>query len=163
MNTIKPTPIESVEYIDKTEDVGFASPSLENVKIISKIEDFFALRDEWNAINFDSPKGTIFVSWEWLYTWWETYGNDGSRKLYILTCKNRQNELIGIAPFQIIYNSKKYFPCSRQLIMLGTGETDGCCVFGEYMDLIIKSGYETDSNQVFCRFFNTAQELYGME
>ncbi len=113
------------------------------VEIVSTIGDFFALRDQWNAINNKSPKGTIFLSWEWLYTWWETYSDDGDRKLYILTCKNCQNKLIGIAPFQIINNTKKYFPCSRQLVMLGTGETDGSCVFGEYMDLIIQPRYET--------------------
>lgn len=112
------------------------------VEIISKADDFFALRDDWNSINSDSPKGTVFTSWEWLYTWWETYCDDGNRQLYLLTCKNNANELLGIAPFQIINNPKRYFPCSHQLVLLGTGETDGSFVFGEYMDIIIKPSQE---------------------
>ena len=113
------------------------------VEVISSNDDFFSLREEWNEINDSSVKGNIFVSWEWMYTWWETYQKQGKRNLYILICTNINNELLGIAPFQIVNNPKKYFPCSRQLIMLATGETDGCEVFGEYMDLIIKPGQES--------------------
>lgn len=114
-----------------------------SIEIISNSEDFFALREQWNKINENSSNGNIFVSWEWLYTWWETYQKQGTRTLYILKCTDINNQLLGIAPFQIINNPKKYFPCSRQLVMLGTGETDGSLVFGEYMDLVIKQGHET--------------------
>jgi hypothetical protein len=113
------------------------------IDVINTSDEFFALREEWNEINDNSIKGNVFVSWEWMYTWWETYQKQGNRNLYILKCTNIHNELLGIAPFQIINNPKKYFPCSRQLILLATGETDGSLVFGEYMDLVIKQGHET--------------------
>ena len=113
------------------------------VDVISNIDDFLALRQQWNEINEHSLKGNIFISWEWLYSWWETYQNQGNRSLYILCCTNSDNELLGIAPFQIVNNPKKYFPCSRQIKLMGTGETDGSLVFGEYMDLIIKREHET--------------------
>ncbi|WP_299875930.1 GNAT family N-acetyltransferase [uncultured Cocleimonas sp.] len=134
------------------------------VSIISKTEEFFTLRNQWNAINESSPKGTVFVSWEWLYTWWETYAKDGNRQLYILTCTNNRNQIIGIAPFQIINNPKKYFPCSRQLILLGTGETDGSYVFGEYMDLIIQQGQEQRVIDCFSSFLTKNNDLWdGMK
>ncbi len=85
------------------------------VDVISNIDDFLALRQQWNEINEHSLKGNIFISWEWLYSWWETYQNQGNRSLYILCCTNSDNELLGIAPFQIVNNPKKYFPCSRQI------------------------------------------------
>lgn len=125
------------------QNVEVAVNPYNRVEIISEIDDFFALREQWNEINDGSTKGTVFNSWEWMYTWWETYKKQGNRSLYILSCTNIHNELLGIAPFQIINNPKKYFPCSRQLIMLATGETDGSLVFGEYMDLVIKQGHET--------------------
>ena len=124
-------------------NIEVAANPFNRVEVISDIDDFFAMRVAWNEINDISPKGNLFTSWEWLYTWWETYHRQGNRNLYILKCTNTHNDLLGIAPFQIVYNPKKYFPCSRQLVMLGTGETDGSLVFGEYMDLLIKQGHET--------------------
>lgn len=112
------------------------------VQLIETEEEFSALSDEWNALNEHSEKSQFFVSWEWLFSWWQTYKKDASRKLYILCCYE-ENTLLGIAPFQIVNNPRRYFPCSRQLVMLGTGETDGSYVFGEYMDLIIKPEYES--------------------
>jgi CelD/BcsL family acetyltransferase involved in cellulose biosynthesis len=108
-----------------------------NVQLITTEDEFLALRSQWNALNDHSEKSQFFVSWEWLFTWWQTYKSDSIRQLYILCCYEN-NILIGIAPFQIVNNPRHYFPCSRQLVMLGTGETDGSYVFGEYMDLIIK-------------------------
>ena len=132
-----------------------SSTALSNrISVITKTDEFFALREQWNAINQSSPKGTIFVTWEWLYTWWETYRKDSNRQLYILTCTNNRNQIIGIAPFQIINNPKKYFPCSRQLILLGTGETDGSYVFGEYMDLVIQFGQEQRVIDCFSSFLS---------
>lgn len=134
------------------------------ISVITKTEEFFALRDQWNVINQSSPKGTIFISWEWLYTWWETYCKDGNRQLYILTCTNNRNQIIGIAPFQILSNPKKYFPCSRQLILLGTGETDGSYVFGEYMDLLIQPGQEQRVVDSFSSYLTKNNTLWdGMK
>ena len=113
------------------------------IDVINDIEDFFALREQWTEINENSPNGNVFSSWEWMYTWWETYLKQGKRNLYILKCTNIYNDLLGIAPFQIISNPKKYFPCNRQLVLIATGETDGTSVFGEYTDLVIKKGHET--------------------
>ncbi|MEE9328021.1 MAG: GNAT family N-acetyltransferase [Cocleimonas sp.] len=113
-----------------------------NVRLITTEDEFLALRDQWNSLNDHSKKSRFFVSWEWLFTWWQIYKKDFSHKPYIICCYEK-NTLVGIAPFQIINNPRRYFPCSRQLVLLGTGETDGSYVFGEYMDLIIKPEYES--------------------
>ena len=114
------------------------------ISLVNSQEAFHVLYEEWDSLNKHCAKGNLFTSWEWLYTWWEIYQNDGKRQLYILTCKDENNKIIAIAPFQIATNPKKYFPCNRQLIMLGTGETDGSYVFGEYMDLLIEPGHEDE-------------------
>lgn len=114
------------------------------IQVVETQSAFQALYEEWDALNSRCSKGNLFTSWEWLYTWWEIYKNDGQRQLYILLYKDKNHKTLAIAPFQIINNPRKYFPCNRQLIMLGTGETDGSYVFGEYMDLLIEPGYETE-------------------
>jgi len=123
---------------------------------ITTIDEFRALQSEWNALNEQSGKGTIFSSWEWLFTWWETYQKDSLRELYILTYREN-GELQGIAPFQILNHPRKQFPCSKQLILLGTGETDGGLVLTEYLDLIIAPGKEAQVINAFSNVLNQEQ------
>ncbi len=134
--------------------------SLLTITVVTTSESFNLLREDWTDLNEQSSKGTIFSSWEWLYTWWKTYHNDGQRKLYILTCYDQDKNLIGIAPFQILNNPKRYFPCSRQLLFLGSGETDGSMIFGEYMDLIIKVNHEEDVIDLFSNFLLKNKSLW---
>lgn len=115
---------------------------------ITTTDEFRELQAEWNKLNDLSAKGTLFSSWEWLFSWWEIYQTDALRKLYILTY--RENGVLhGIAPFQILNHSKKQFPCSKQLILLGTGETDGGLVLTEYLDLLITPGKEVTATAEF--------------
>ena len=118
------------------------------VSCITNIDQFRMLKAEWNDLNNQSKKGTIFSSWEWLFTWWDTYQKDALRELYILTFRENE-QLHGIAPFQILNYPKKQFPCSKQLILLGTGETDGGLVLSEYLDLIITPGKESEVISAF--------------
>ena len=118
------------------------------VSCISTTDDFRQIKDEWNALNDHSEKGTLFSSWEWLFSWWEIYQKDAERKLHIL-CYREKGVLHGIAPFQILNHPKKQFPCSKQLILLGTGETDGGLVLTEYLDLIVTPGKETSVINAF--------------
>jgi len=118
------------------------------ITCITTTEEFQALQAEWNALNDLSEKGTIFSSWEWLFSWWEIYQNDAIRELYILSYREN-GKLHGIAPFQVLDYPKKQFPCSKQLIFLGTGETDGGLVLTEYLDLLVTPGKETEVINAF--------------
>ena len=115
---------------------------------ITQIDEFRSLREEWNELNDLANNGTVLSSWEWLFSWWEIYQHDADRELYILSCRH-EGKLVGIAPFQILNHPKRYFPCSKQLMLLGTGETDGGLVLTEYLDLIIEPGIETRVTQEF--------------
>jgi len=161
INSIEQNKRDILDYSDiNNEHIEVAVKPYNRVDVISNIDDFLDLREQWNEINDHSQNGNIFISWEWLYTWWETYQKQGNRSLYILSCTNIDNELLGIAPFQIVNNPKKYFPCSHQLIMLGTGEADGSLVFGEYMDLIIKQGHETAVISDFSDYLEQHKNLW---
>jgi len=121
------------------------------VNTITSIDEFRALREEWNALNERADKGTVFSSWEWLFSWWEIYQHDGNRQLHILCCY-QADTLVGIAPLQIINHPTRYFPCSKQLMLLGTGEVDAGKVLTEYLDLII---HAEESSAVVGAFTNT--------
>lgn len=126
---------------------------------ITHIDEFRSLREEWNALNDRASKGTVFSSWEWLFSWWEIYQHDADRKLYIHICR-RHGKLIGIAPFQILNHPKRYFPCSKQLMLLGTGETDGGLVLTEYLDVIAEPGFESRVTEEISNGLMDQQDLW---
>jgi CelD/BcsL family acetyltransferase involved in cellulose biosynthesis len=129
------------------------------ISVINQLSDFAAMRDEWNQLNQRSEKGTIFSSWEWLYSWWEIYQDQGDRELFILSLR-KDGELIALAPFQILNHPKKYFPCSKQLILIGTGETDGGLVLSEYLDLIIEPGAVSHAVSAFTNYLMDKQSQW---
>ena len=139
-----------IKQAHKTNATKFDSHAY-RIEIVSDQQSFAQLSDQWSSLNHSFSKGTVFISWEWLYTWWEVFQDDGNRSLFILVCRDMNQTLVGIAPLQILNNPKRYFPCNRQIVFLGTGETQGDDIFGEYMDLLIKPGHETQ----VCLAFST--------
>lgn len=135
-------------------------PELLNITVLTGSKEFASLKTRWNQLNDHSPRGVIFCSWEWLYTWWEIYRNDGNRTLYILTAQDQNGELLGIAPLQIVTNHKRYFPSSRQILFLGAGETGKHAVFGEYVDLLIKPGAENQVCDAFSAYLYQNRALW---
>ncbi len=127
---------------------------------LSDTQSFAQLRNEWTRLNDAFARGTVFISWEWLFTWWEVFQDDGKRKLFILVCRDQHNTLLGIAPLQLVNNPKRYFPCNRQLLFLGTGETGDESIFGEYMDLLIKPGHESPVCMAFSNYLFKHQSLW---
>lgn len=139
-------------------------PQNYKIDLVTTNYAFNALCDDWCLLNDNSLKGNLFTSWDWLNTWWDIYKDDGKRQLYILKYTDYEGKLIGLAPFQIVSNPKKYFPCSRQLIMLGAGEMNGSSIMGEYMDLLIIPGYETVVISAFSEFlFENKSKWDGMK
>lgn len=103
--------------------------------------DFLKLRDDWNRLLNQSNNDTIFITWEWLYTWWKTFGQTGSRQLFIIIVREK-GELVGIAPF-IKRQIKAFGIVNRtRLELLGTGEDEKDEVCSNYMDFIVIPGME---------------------
>ena len=129
------------------------------VSTITSIDEFRTLKTEWNSLNDRAAKGTLFSSWEWLFSWWEIYQHDAKRQLHILCCY-QEDTLVGIAPFQILNHPKRYFPCNKQLMFIGTGETDGGLVLSEYLDLIIGTEETAPVIGAFTNMLMTQQDLW---
>ena len=49
--------------------------------------EFGALRDDWNALLCRSAADNIFLTWEWLHTWWEHFGSN--KNLLLLAIEDR--------------------------------------------------------------------------
>ncbi len=80
-----------------------------------------------------SSSDTVFLTWEWMVSWWKSYG--AGKRLCILKIE-RDGDLIGLAP---LYQQefRKFGFAYRGLYWVGDGSSDS-----DYLDLIARRGEE---------------------
>lgn len=98
---------------------------------------------EWNELLRASAADTLFLTWEWISTWWRHYGN--GRPLYALGARE-QKQLVGIAPFYLdsVPRLGVQWNCLK---LIGDGSNDS-----DYQDLIVHAGYERDAVHAWVDF-----------
>jgi len=69
------------------------------VERIRDPESLEELKDSWNELLFSSKQNCIFLTHEWISSWWKCFSEDNS--LEILIFKDEKGSLVGIAPFMI--------------------------------------------------------------
>jgi CelD/BcsL family acetyltransferase involved in cellulose biosynthesis len=105
------------------------------LKVISKDDEFRALAPQWNDLLDRSPSDSIYLTWEWLFTWWETFGGPG-RQPHIITIHDASSRLVGILPLIITEKVECQIIRLKVLEFLGTGEAENDEVCSNYLDLI---------------------------
>jgi len=104
------------------------------IETIVEVEGFRRLRREWNELLSTSPSASLFLTWEWMFTWWKHLG--GRRRLSILVVRCA-GELIAIAPLALRPPDYGRLAPFSSLEFLGTG-----FVGSDYLDLIVRAGRE---------------------
>jgi CelD/BcsL family acetyltransferase involved in cellulose biosynthesis len=89
---------------------------------------FRSLEGEWNGLLRRSRADCLFLTWEWLHTWWTHLAED--RRLAVLLVR-REGELVGIAPFARRARRLLGWLGAPCLELLGTGS-----VGSDYLDVI---------------------------
>src|SRR5262249_39215254 len=107
-----------------------------SVRLIHNDREFAALEDQWNALLRQSRANTIFLTWHWLYSWWQAYGQAGDR-LYILLVERQSRGIIGIVPFYLRTSKRFGIVPVRILRFIGEGSSDS-----DYLDVIAPAGEE---------------------
>ena len=118
-----------------------AHESLSTVERIANVSEFLALRDEWSELLRASDSDSLFLTWEWLYTWWRHLAED--RQLSILLVR-RSGQLIGLAPFCLRPPNLSRLRVLPVLEFLGNG-----CVGSDYLDFIVRRGCESETRRAF--------------
>jgi CelD/BcsL family acetyltransferase involved in cellulose biosynthesis len=96
---------------------------------------FHSIKPEWNNLLENSKSNNVFLTWEWIKTWWDIYGKN--YKLFLITVRDAKGRLLAIAPFKSA-NRKMIFGKVSILEFIGCGEK----ITPEYLDIIIHSDYE---------------------
>ena len=104
------------------------------IGVVTTREGLAALEPAWNELLRSSEANSIFLTWEWITTWWQFYGN--RRALHIVVVRAKDGAIVGLAP---LCRAQHRFLLSWQTIsFIGAGGD----VTPEYLDFIVRRGYE---------------------
>ena len=138
---------------DASTDAG-ASPlgrgrvSAEDVLRIECNVDFEAFRRlerEWHELCAQCPSATMFNSWEWLFSWWQTYR--GARELRLILVRSG-GALVAVLPLCLSREPVVGPLMARVLRFVGDGSYDS-----DYLDWIVRSGDEDRVVAALARWF----------
>lgn len=114
------------------------------VEVIEDTASFERLREEWNELLEASASDCLFLTWEWLHTWWKHLSED--RRLFIIAVRSGR-ELIAIAPLAVRPRKLTRLLPFRSLEFLGIGS-----VGSDYLDLVIRRGREHEALQALAKY-----------
>lgn len=78
---------------------------------------FFSSKQQWNELLAQSNADALFLSWEWMSCWWQSF-SDNNMSLCIIVAYDQDNRLMGIAPLYL--STVKYkFLHSQRLQFIG--------------------------------------------
>jgi hypothetical protein len=111
--------------------------------VLRDTREFSSLKQEWNELYESCPRATPFSSWEWLYSWWEVYG-EGNYKLRLVTLRDPTSGLlVGLLPFMVR---------RRRLFLLGdSARALYWYIMTPYKDVLVREGWEEPVAQAGAR------------
>ena len=117
-----------------------------SVSVIESIADWENNHEQWNNLLEKSTSNNIFLTFEWLYSWWNIFSND-RKKLFILNIY-KNNTLVGIAPWYI--NNMKHGPFSQKRFeFIGSQEAGS-----DYLDVICMAGEEINISHTLYKYIH---------
>jgi len=131
----------------------------EQATLIVQLRDeaaFEAMGKKWNSLLETSGANTFFLTWEWMWTWWQVYGS--SYQLCLLEVSDEKGTCLGLAPLKI---SRRHYHCFpyRQVEFIGYGP-EGLCP--DYLDLIIAPGVQEQVIRAVWSYFIDHKESFDI-
>lgn len=108
------------------------------IETIDSPAEFERLGDDWNSLLRSSASDGLFLTWEWLHTWWSHFSQNKKLCLLAVRSQGADGALLALAPLCQVSRSFPWFS-PRWLRFLGAGS-----VGSDYLDLILRSGMERE-------------------
>ena len=104
--------------------------------------DFAGLSGAWDELLSQSDADPLFMSWPWLYSWWEVWNRCLELELALFGVFDEADTLVGLAPFFLHQFRSPLGMTVRRLHFLGNAWRILPTVRTEYCGLIIRRGLE---------------------
>jgi CelD/BcsL family acetyltransferase involved in cellulose biosynthesis len=114
-----------------------------SIQKLTREADLRSLETEWRQLLAKSPANGLFLSWEFVITWWETFSRQC--RPHILLARSESGELVGIAPFVICH--EQGFPQGVFSKLCLMGDLGGLAP--ELQDFVVLPGLEQAVGQRF--------------
>lgn len=108
-----------------------------SMEMVDDIGAFARLAPDWNELLAASESDGLFLTWEWMFTWWRHLSK--GCKLQIIVLRSG-GTLIALAPLALRRASFLGVPPVATLQFLGSGVAGS-----DYLDLIVRRGHEAEA------------------
>jgi len=125
---------------------------IEVVKTIGRIEE---IADEWDRTLEASKAERVFLTADWLVSWWKAYQPNG--ELIVLVVRKTHNTIQGIAPLYLTHKKLWGFFPYRSIQFLGDGTHDS-----EYLDFFCVSGHERTVFNDMLQWLSDRESLWDL-
>jgi CelD/BcsL family acetyltransferase involved in cellulose biosynthesis len=115
---------------------------------------FNVLRLEWDRLLAESDQRVYFLRWSWNQLWWQVFKPQASR-LFVITCRDEQGRLAGLAPLFLRQRRTAGIPHVREVMFLGTGIY---AQTSEYLDVVARRGYERAVAETVGKYLRESKE-----
>jgi hypothetical protein len=105
-------------------------------------DDFSKLAEKWQDVLESSDADPLFMSWPWLFSWWEIWGKTLGLELALFGAYDANSRLVGLAPFYLHDFLSPFGLRIRRAHFLGNAWHIRPTVRTEYSSLIIRKGLE---------------------
>lgn len=124
--------------------------------VLTSSKEFLEIKDRWNSLLAEIQLNNVYLTWDWLFTWWNFYKE--GRELFILLAK-KDDRLVGILPLTL--RNIKYYSVIKfqRLEFLSTGELDSEESCPSSMGIIALEKYEKEICNGFVHYLTT--KLYN--
>ncbi len=107
-------------------------------------QEFAALAPAWAELLENSTADPLFMSWPWLFSWWDVWSESFGLDLLLLGIYDSGNRLVGLAPlYRHDFRTMGGFRIHR-VHFIGNAWRVGPSVRTEYVGLIAREGYESE-------------------
>lgn len=139
--------------LERVGELDTAEPPC-SVERIATPRELSALRPEWDALLAASPSDHLFLTWEWLHTWWRHLSR--GRRLAVLAVR-RGGDLVALAPLATASPHPWCLLPASPLRLMGAGT-----VGSDYLDLIVRRGEEAGATEALLAYLGRARPVLDL-
>lgn len=106
-----------------------------SLRVYQDFDEVQKLEPVWNDLVSAYPLSSIFCTWEWVISWWQSFGH--GRKLLVLALFDSSSQLLGLAPLSISTEPYLGSISARVVRFMGDGSEDS-----DNLDFPVRPGFE---------------------